>query len=101
MSEPKYAFEFVLGSIRLGQPTGRWIQRQDGGWVQEWTPTQYLDAHGRVERSEPMEGAAILYGMRPRQFEEMGFVAVPHSNPEKPPRKTLRQHLKALWDFFA
>lgn len=57
-----------MGRIQCGEPTNRWSQGADGGWREEWTPTQRLDHEGHCYREEPFESLIAMFSPRAREF---------------------------------
>lgn len=64
MTDLQYVVKIDFGSVRLGAPTGRWVQDPDGWWREVYTDTVWLDRHGVEERRAPFE-AMVRMSMPP------------------------------------
>lgn len=68
MTEPAYRIDFRFGTVKLAEPTGRWVQDPDGWWREIWTDSVWLDEHGVETRREAFQ-APVRMNMPPWAME--------------------------------
>lgn len=64
MNDLQYVTKVRFGSVRMAEPTGRWVQDPDGWWREIYTDAIWFDRFGFEERREPFE-ALIRMNMPP------------------------------------